>query len=417
MTRFSISARRLLAPLVVVLTLGTAVPSALAQGGPAPVGVDEVIREPLSQTVPVLGRLVAVQRGTVAALTRGPVLEVHVDVGDRVREGDILVTQAMDRLERSRDVAQEAVDAASASVQTAQSQLELAQQELARLEKLRGSAAFSAAARDDKAFEVAVRRAQVGEARARVSEARARLEEAQLDVDLGVVRAPFNGVVLERHTVRGAYLTVGDPTMTLLNDEMLEVEADVPAPRVAGLEAGREVGLRFGEQRMHNALVRAVVPEENALTRTRLVRFVPNFSADTAVRPAAGQSVTLEIPVGETREVVTVHKDAVLARGPQSSVFVVGADSTVAPRPVQLGEAVGPRFIVLEGLQPGDLVVVRGNERLRPGQAVSWPGQPQPGDEPAGDSDGNAGEDAGGGDAQDADEPGAGEAARSSGSG
>jgi RND family efflux transporter MFP subunit len=381
-----------------------------AQGGPAPVGVDEVIREPLSQTVPVLGRLVAVQRGTVAALTRGPVLEVHVDVGDTVQEGDVLITQAMDRLESSRNVAQEAVDAAIASVQTAQSQLELAQQELARLEKLRGSAAFSAAARDDKAFQVAVRRAQVGEARARVAEARAVLAEAQLDVDLGVVRAPFNGVVLERHTVRGAYLTIGDSTITLINDEELEVEADVPAPRVAGLEPGREVGLRLGEQRMHNALVRAVLPEENALTRTRLVRFVPNFAADTSVRPAAGQSVTLEIPVGETREVVTVHKDAILARGPQSSVFVVGSDSTVAPRPVELGEAVGPRFVVLEGLQPGDLVVVRGNERLRPGQTVSWPGQP-PAEGNAPSEPGATEEDAGG------EEGRGGEAARTGGSG
>lgn len=371
-------ARRLAAFVGAFLALIVVATSPATAQRAALVGVDEVVVRPLAQTVPVLGRLVAVQRGTVAALTRGPVLRVHVGVGDRVREGDVLVTQAMDRLERARDVAQEAVDAALATVETARSQLELATQELERLEKLRNSAAFSGAQRDDKAFEVAVRKAQVAEARASVGEARARLAETQLDVDLGIVRAPFDGVVAEKHTVRGAYLTVGDPVLTLINDGDMEVEADVPTGRIAGLTQGREVGLTLGTGVSHTAVVRAIVPEENALTRTRLVRFIPDFANDPGLVPAAGQTATLLLPVGEARDVVTVHKDAVLPRGGSNSVYIVGDDGTVAPRPVQLGEAAGSRFVVLGGLAPGDIVVVRGNERLRPGQAVTWPGAPPP---------------------------------------
>lgn len=354
---------------------------AFAQNQSAPVAVDPVVEEPLSQTVPVIGRLVAVQRGTVAALARGPVLQVHVAVGDRVHEGDVLITQSMDRLERSRDVAQEAVDAALAAVSTARAQLQLAEQELARLDKLKESAAFSSAQREDKSFEVLVRRAQVGEANAEVARARALLAEAQLDVDLGVVRAPFDGVVIERHTVRGAYMNVGDPAITLINDRYLEVEADVPASRIAGLQMGREVRLHFGKSRSYSGIVRAVVPEENALTRTRIVRFIPDFDDAVSVTPAAGQTITVDLPVGEARDVVTVHKDAIMPRGEQNTVFVVNEDRTVAPRPVQLGEAVGTRFVVLDGLAPGDLVVIRGNERLQPGQAVIWPGAEESGAE------------------------------------
>lgn len=363
-----------------ILTFGALCASpALAQGqGPALVAVDTVSEEPLSQTVPVLGRLVAIQRGTVAALTRGPVSEVHVNVGDRVREGDVLVTQATDRLQRSRDVAQQAVDAALAAVATARSQLELAEQERVRLERLRGSAAFSPAALDDKTFEVAVRRAQIGEAQAEVARARALLDEAQLDVDLGVIRAPFDGVVIDRHTVRGNYMNVGDPAVTLINDTYLEVEADVPAPRVAGLTEGREVVVLFANNVRYRAEVRAVLPEENALTRTRLVRFVPEIGGGLAVAPAAGQSVTVEIPIGEERTILSVHKDAILARNGQNSVALVQDDMTIAMVPVQLGEAVGERFEVLDGLADGDLVVVRGNERVRPGQPVTWPGAPVP---------------------------------------
>ena len=75
------------------------------------------------------------------------------------------------------------------------------------------------------------------------------------------------------------------------------------------------------------------------------------------------------IPVGEAREVVTVHKDAILNRPNGSVVFVV-VDGQAMIRPVMLGESVGSRVAVSDGLAPGDLVVVRGNERLRPGQPV-----------------------------------------------
>lgn len=349
-----------------------------AQGRPSPVGVDVVVTEPLAQTVPVLGRLISVQRGTVAALTSGPVMEVQVNVGDRVREGDVIVIQAMDRLIRSRDVAKEVVDATLAAVATARSQLALAEQELARLDKLKGSAAFSSANRDDKAFEVSVRRAEVGEAQAEVARARAQLEEAQLDVDLGIIRAPYNGVIVERHTERGAYIGIGAPVVTMVNDEDLEVEADVPSDRIASLSEGREVGLKLGSEIETTAVVRAAVPEENALTRTRVVRFIPDLPEAGAQRYATGQSVSLLIPVGEARDVVTVHKDAILPRGGSNIVFIVQEDLTVAPRPVQLGEAAGVRFVVNAGLVPGDIVVVRGNERLRPGQSVTWPDAPKP---------------------------------------
>ncbi len=99
-----------------------------------------------------------------------------------------------------------------------------------------------------------------------------------------------------------------------------------------------------------------------------MVRFTPHFD-DTATALAANQSGTLDLPAGRPRDVVTVHKDAVLNRKGKTLVFVL-VDGKVQIRPVRLGEAVGGRFEVLKGLKTGDLVVVRGNERLLPGQEV-----------------------------------------------
>jgi len=75
------------------------------------------------------------------------------------------------------------------------------------------------------------------------------------------------------------------------------------------------------------------------------------------------------LPVGGSRDAVTVSKDAVTQRNGQNMVFVSN-NGRAQPRPVTTGEATGSRLVVVSGLKAGDLVVVRGNERLRPGQRL-----------------------------------------------
>lgn len=385
---------RLLAAAAASLLLLTLAPwagggggKAVAQGRAAPVAVDAVIREPLSRTASVIGRMVARQQGTVAALTRGPVREVLVDVGARVREGDVLLRLDDRRLVQARNVAAALLTAARAARESADSALELARQESQRLGRLKGSAAFSQARFDDKMRDVAIRESSAREAEARIARARADVQLADIDLDLAAVKAPFNGVILDRHTVRGAYVSIGDGVFTLINDEDLEIEAEVPVSTMAALTPGVEVTVDYGVETggpRGPARVRALLPVESALTRTRKVRFTPmddgtNAANGDEAAMAAGRTVRLLIPVGVPEPVLTVHKDAVLAQGDGNIVYIVDGD-TVSPRPINLGLATGSRVVVSDGLAEGDLVVVRGNERLRPGQKVRYPGLEAPAD-------------------------------------
>ena len=83
-----------------------------------------------------------------------------------------------------------------------------------------------------------------------------------------------------------------------------------------------------------------------------------------------GQSVSVDLPISAPREVIVVPKDALVQARGGWSVFVNDAGQAT-PRPVEIGSAVGGGFEVLSGLQAGDEVVIRGNERLRPGQAIA----------------------------------------------
>ena len=369
-TRRFVPARRPAAAVAAALLMLAAAPAA-AQGGRAtPVGVDAVRSEPLEQTVPVIGRLVARQSGVVAARTGGAVAEIRVTVGDRVEKREVVAVLARDRLRATRELRAAEVAQADAAVATSMAEFDYVTQAMKRLEGLRRSAAFSQARFDDKRQEVVKAKSATIEKEAALLRARVNLKMADIELRDSEIRAPYAGVVSVRHIEVGAYVGVGQPVVTLIDDEHLEIEAAVPAGRIRGLAPGTPVVFQLVDASSSRAVVRAVVPEENPLTRTRTVRFTPRFNGDHR-NLATNQSVTLHIPSGPARTVVSVHKDAVLNRSGGALVFVV-TEGAARPRPVRLGEAVGGRFEVIDGLEPGDLVVVRGNERLRPGQKVRF---------------------------------------------
>lgn len=363
---------KLLAAAAFVVSASAAAPASAEDALPALVTVDEVRQEVLDGTASVIGRVVARETGVVAARVRGPVAEIRVDIGDRVEEGEVLAVLVDDRLKADRDLAAAEVAESAAELTTAKASLALARQEFERLDALRKSAAFSQARFDDKRQEVAKLESEVAEAKASLERTRANLRIAKIDLYNARIRAPYSGVVSLRHTVAGAFLDVGAPVVTLINDRDLEIEADVPASRLGALSPGTPVTLQLRDGVNAWVAVRAIVPDENPRSRTRAVRFTIKSDPPPAGL-AMNQTVVLDLPIAEARQVTSVHKDAVIVRQGQHRVFVVEGDH-VQDRTVRLGAAVGNRFAVVDGLKPGDLVVVRGNERLQSGQKVRFDG-------------------------------------------
>ncbi|MEE8187730.1 MAG: efflux RND transporter periplasmic adaptor subunit [Kiloniellales bacterium] len=343
------------------------VPPAMAQNAML-VRVDTVKRVPLSQTVPVIGRLVAQMRGEIAARINGPVESFEVEVGDRVEAGQVIARLNATALQARRDLFAGKLNETRAKLSVKKAELALARQAFKRLERLKKSAAFSQARFEDSRQKVAIAKAEVREAESAIAGAKADLQLTEINLYNAEVRASYAGVVTERLTEAGAYVQVGQAVIRVIADQSLEIEADVPFQHLTVLTPGTELQVTLDDRSRHSAVVRAVIPSENPLTRTRTVRFVPNFGETT--RPLAhDQSVTLEIPIGTGRDVLTVHKDAIVKRRGQDMVYVVQGEDAL-PRPVRLGAAVGSRFEVLDGLKDGDKVVVRGNERLKPGDKV-----------------------------------------------
>ena len=348
--------------------------AAVAAGAPAHaqdaslVFVDKIRSEPLSQTVPVIGRLVALQSGEVASRIGGSVTRFHVEVGDVVDKGDVIAELDTALLEAELAVARGELQQAEADLASNRAQLKLNQQELDRFAALQGSQAFSKARFEDAQQNVERAKAVIQGNKATIATRKASMQLRRLNLEYARIRAPYHGVVTRRMVEAGAYVSTGAAVIRMMADQNLEVEADVPASRLMSMPPGTPVGFALDDGSQHRAVVRAILPTENPLTRTRTVRLTPEFGGGMAGL-ADAQSVIVRVPVGIARQVLTVHKDAIIERGGKKVVYVVKGDNAEM-RTIVLGEASGGRIEVLEGLKDGEEVVIRGNERLQPGAKV-----------------------------------------------
>lgn len=339
------------------------------------VGIDRVVYRNISQFIPVSARLVARQAGIVAARINAPIEEVLVQIGDEVSNNQILVRLDNARLLHQKELRTAELERAKAVLTTASAQLNIVSQELKRLKRLKKSAAFNQARFDDKRLEVVKAQSGVVESEAAVRKAIADLALAELDLNYSEIKAPYPATITMRHVERGGYVSIGQAVMTLTNTENLEIEADITTQQIKALKPGVSVNVILGNDIRLKAKVRAVVPEENPLTRTRAVRFSLDFDIKEH-HLASNQTLRLEIPLNLNKKILSLAKDAVLIKKGQKMVFAV-IDAKAVITPVKLGKASGNYFEVKSGLKEGDIVVVRGNERLRPNQAVIASGAKQ----------------------------------------
>lgn len=341
--------------------------AAFAQGRPAGVQTDTVAMRQMTETVTVFGQIVAVRESDVATRVAGIVNDVPVNVGSVVAKGDVLAQLDIARLGIELASAEAQLAIAQAGLEVATAQADRAEKAFKRAQELTANASISGAQLDDRASALAEARGGLAQARARISAAENAVDLARYNLTNATIRAPFDGIVLDVTTQAGQFAMSGSQVATLLDTGAMEVEANVPSRYIPALTAGRSLQGKNDAGSALNMTLRAVLPTEFSETRTRPVRFML-----TEIDPtfAIGQPVTLAVPIGASRDVLVVPKDALVqARGGWTAF--VNDDGKASPRTVTIGTAIGDTFEVISGLAPGDEVVVRGNERLRPGQDIA----------------------------------------------
>ena len=335
---------------------------------PSPVFTDKVILEPMSQTMPILGRVVPNQSGIVATRIAERIEKLEVRIGDRVKKGAVLARLSSDQLQQSLLLKRAELSRAKAIGDKSIAEFKKKEQARKRILALRGSAAFRQDRDQNSRRDLEMATGSLKEAEAEVARAEAALNMAQQFLKDTVIKAPYSGIIISTHIVPGSYTRTGDPIVTMLNDDDLEIEADIPTIRALKLIPKMQIQGKLQNEVPFKASLRTVIPQENMQTRTLAARFTLDTNSKK-IKIVGNQSVTLYIPIGASTRITTVHKDAILINKGKKNVYVL-RDNKAIKKAIKIGRSVGERFEVIEGLIPGDITITRGNERLRPGEIV-----------------------------------------------
>jgi RND family efflux transporter MFP subunit len=306
------------------------------------------------ESVTLVGTAEARKRAVVASQVEGWVEEISFQEGDYIERGKPLA-----RLEdRSLRIQ---LEGARASLQEAQERLGQAVADLKRLGVLYKSKSVAEKTFQDAQYEVNARKERVQVLRSEM----AGLEDL---LDKKTIKAPFSGWIAEQHAERGEWVDRGGPVATMVDLSRIHVRVPVPERFLPLLKVSdvADVSLDAVPGSTFSGRVLSLFPAGDPQSRTIPVKVEVRNSEGTI---RAGMLSRVTLWVGSPRRAMMVPKDALVLEGPRRAVFIVN-DEKAHRIGVQVLGYQGEAVEVSGDLHPGDLVVVRGNERIQDGQPV-----------------------------------------------
>jgi membrane fusion protein, multidrug efflux system len=330
---------------------------------PAPaVTVAEVLHQPLRDWSEFTGRLEAIQSVEVRPRVSGYIDRVEFQEGARVKKDEILfrIDPRPFRAEADRQLA---------ARNRALSQLQLAKANHVRAQRLIGENAIS---REE--FERLSSDENV--AASDVAAATAALEAAKLNLEFTEVRSPIDGRVSRALITQGNLVGSDSLLTTIVSDDPIYASFDADEQtflhfsRTAERSGGDPVYLGLADEQdyPHAGTLKFIDNQIDRKTGTIRARAV--FANPNGIF-APGLFVRIRLVGHDTREAVLIDDRAVGTDLGKKFVMVLQPDSTVDYRSVTLGSEVNGMRIVKDGLQPGDVIVVNGLQRVRPGATVA----------------------------------------------
>ncbi len=323
--------RLYLLPLALVPMPGTAADL------PFDTAVTEIAQAPLERIYD--GTVEAVNQATMSAQTSGRIAEVYYDVDDYVEPGAPII-----RFTNTEQ--QAALRQAEASLAEAMARQNQANEEFSRAERL-----FEAGSSSKREYDQAV--ASRDAANARVKAARSAVESANQQFEYTLVRAPYPGIVTERHVEVGEAVAVGQPLMSGLSLDSLRVVTNLPQ-QVASRVREHMTAYVLTEEGRVEATDLTIFPFADSASNTFTVRV--NLP-EGQYRLYPGMFVKVAFVIGDAERLL-VPTAALVRRSEVTGVYVVGDENKLRLRQVRVGNTFGDRTEVLAGLTEGERIAL-----------------------------------------------------------
>jgi len=293
---------------------------------------------PLRQ-VEIMGTLQAAESASIAARISGNITQFPVNLGSRVKKGDLLVSISAGEI--------------SAKLLQAKTQYEQVARNLTREQSLLKKNA--ATAESVKTLEESKRIAE------------AVYTEAQTMLSYTSIKAPFDGVVTQKTANIGDLATPGKPLLQLENESELQVITDIPEAMVLNLSIGDKLPVYIPAADLSTTgTVVQIAPGADPRSRSAPVKL--NIEQQSKIR--SGQFARVSLP-GASGSAIMLPQSAVQLYGQMELVFIV-KDKVAHLQLVKTGLRYGDQIEILAGVTDGDQVITTGNRHLKDGQPVTF---------------------------------------------
>jgi len=358
-----------------------------------PIKTESVRQEAVRRSVEVVGTLAAVDEVTVSSEAEGRVARLFSDLGDRVVAGQALLELDREKPQYNLDQQKAALERALAKfgatdpshlppiektpdVLKAQAELVQAKQAFDRADELNRRQLVPKQTLDDAeamfqskqaSYDASLQNAR--NLRADIAASEAALKLADRELRDTAIRAPFDGYIQKRLVSLGEYVKVQTPVMAVVRVDPLKVTAEIPEKMAPWIKLGQTVELHVDAypDKTITGKISRISPAVNTATRAfPFEALVPN--TDALLKP--GTFARVHIESSKVDQVMTLTYAAIQYRYGVNRVFVVDGDHLVA-RELKVGERMGERIEVVDGVKPGDAVALTEVDKLSDGTRVS----------------------------------------------
>ncbi|MFK8027733.1 MAG: efflux RND transporter periplasmic adaptor subunit [Gammaproteobacteria bacterium] len=314
-----------------------------------PVVVDVAQLRELAPTAEYSGTVISKDDARISSEVEGRLTWV-ADVGALIKKGDVVakLDDIFLQQQRSEELA---------IIQSEQAKLSLYEKEVARFQRLIKKNNIAQNELDKSISDRAVANSNIIAARARLAQIEERISRSNL-------RAPFAGVISERFSQSGEWTQNGNPLVRLIDFNNSEIQVRVPQTIYSLISLNSMLSVNNAGQTIM-ASVQTIVPVGTTSSRLFELRLKPQ----QAIPP--GTLVRISIPTAKAREVISIHRDALVLRKGSISVFRINNENTSEQLQVNVGIGDGDYIEIIGDINTGDRIVTRGGERLRPGETVS----------------------------------------------
>lgn len=304
----------------------------------------------------VSGEVVAVNNATLSTRMMGYVNRIHVNIGDKVNQGQLLISINNSDLQAKRAQV-------NAGINEAQVVLNNAKRDYERFTALFAQNSASQKELDDMT-------ANYEMAKARLESAKAMKNEIEAQFAYAEIKAPFTGVVTNRFVETGAMANPGMPLLAIETPGNFEVRATVPEGAISQIKTGEIVEVHF---KSIDKSVSGKVTEVSSSSSMTGGQYPVKIALDKNDALKSGMYATVQFPVAQTndaQQLVTVPQEAIITQGDLRGVFTVSQQNTAMLRWLRLGRSFGNEVEVLSGLNAEEAIIVDAEGKLYNGAKV-----------------------------------------------